>query len=76
VVPVTDVLIRNVDDDDLARIDRRAARLGLSRGEFLRRQISQEAARGRTSMSRDDLSRFAALSRDLLDEDVVRAAWS
>lgn len=73
---MTDVLIRGVAEDDLARIDERAARVGLSRGEYLRRQIAREAARGEGHVSIDDLQRVGRLSRDLLDEDVMRAAWS
>ncbi len=74
---MTDVLIRNVPEDDLARIDEQASRLGLSRGEFLRRQISQTAARssgGKVTL--EDLRRAAELNQDLLDEDVMRDAWS
>ena len=61
---MTDVLIRNVPEDDLARIDEQASRLGLSRGEFLRRQISQTAARasGR-KVTLEDLRRAAARAK-------------
>ena len=38
-----DVLIRDVPVDDLVRLDARAARLGLSRNEYLRRQLRQSA---------------------------------
>ncbi len=73
---MTDVLIRNVPDEDLARIDARANRLGLSRSEYLRRRIIQDAARSQTSATRSDFTRFADLARDLLDDDVMRDAWS
>ncbi|MGH3492372.1 MAG: type II toxin-antitoxin system VapB family antitoxin [Sciscionella sp.] len=73
---MTDVLIRGVAEEDLARIDQRAARLGLSRGEYLRRSITQHANHAEGHLSVDDLRRAAALSRDLLDEDVMRDAWS
>jgi plasmid stability protein len=73
---MTDVLIRNVPDDQLARLDAHAARLGLSRGEYLRRQIAQDAARGTESVTVDDLARAGELSKDLLDEQVMRDAWS
>jgi ribbon-helix-helix CopG family protein len=72
---MTDVLIRNVPEEDLARIDEQAARLGLSRNEYLRRRIMQEAGRTRPEVTRADLERFSELSRDLLDEDVMRDAW-
>ncbi|MGH3501384.1 MAG: type II toxin-antitoxin system VapB family antitoxin [Nocardioidaceae bacterium] len=73
---MTDVLIRGVHEDDLARIDERAARLGLSRGEYLRRRITQDASREEGHLTVADLRRAAALSQDLLDQDVMRDAWS
>ena len=73
---MTDVLIRNVPAEDLARIDEQAARVGLSRNEYLRRRIMQEAARTRPSVTRADFERLAQLSQDLLDEDIMRDAWS
>ncbi len=69
---MTDVLIRNVPDDELARIDEHAARLGLSRGECLRRQIAKDAARGSGPMTVDQFAKFA----DLADEELMRDAWS
>lgn len=76
VVTVTDVLIRGVAAHDLARIDERAARLGLSRGEYLRRRITQDANREEGRLTVADLHRAAELTQDLLDEDVMRDAWS
>lgn len=69
---MTDVLIRNVPDEDLARIDAHAARLGLARGEYLRRQIAKDAARGSGSVTVDQFAKFA----DLADEELMRDAWS
>ena len=73
---MTDVLIRNVPDEDLARIDEQAARVGLSRGEYLRRQIAQTAARNPGTVTAEDLRRSTELTKDLLDDDVMRDAWS
>lgn len=73
---MTDVLIRGVAEDDLARIDARADRLGLSRGEYLRRRIAQDADREEVHLTVGDLQRAAELSQDLLDEDIMRDAWS
>jgi hypothetical protein len=42
---MSDVLIRDVPVEVLAVIDHRASRLGLSRNEYLRRQLSQDAGR-------------------------------
>lgn len=73
---MTDILIRGVPDDALARIDERAARMGLSRGEYLRRRIAQDAAREERRLTVADLQRVAVLNQDLLDDDVMRDAWS
>lgn len=73
---MTDVLIRNVPAGDLARIDEHAERMGLSRGEYLRRRIAQDAARGARTVTVSDLERAASLHGDLLDDQIMRDAWS
>jgi hypothetical protein len=73
---VPDVLIRDVPAEDLARIDAHAARLGLSRTEYLRRRLRQEAARPVGPVTTADLQRFAARFADLGDPEVMRRAWS
>lgn len=73
---MADVLIRNIDDDDLRAIDTIAARQGMSRNEFLRREAHQIVRRHETeSLTVDDLRRSLSLTADLLDEDVMRGAW-
>ncbi|HMQ25097.1 MAG TPA: hypothetical protein PKA98_03850 [Acidimicrobiales bacterium] len=42
---MANVTIKDIDDDDLAGVARRAAHLGLSTQEYLRRLIAREAAR-------------------------------
>lgn len=71
-----DVLIRDVPDDVLAAIDSQASRLGLSRNEYLRRQLSQEALRDHVTVTADDLHRFSERFADLGDPDVMDQAWS
>jgi len=73
---VPDVLIRNVPPEDLARIDAHAARLGLSRTEYLRRRLHQEARRPGAPVTTSDLDAFAARFGDLGDHDVMRQAWT
>lgn len=73
---MADVLIRDVPPGDLARIDAHAARLGLSRTEYLRRRLHQDAARPTTPVTADDLRAFAARFGDLDDAGVMRRAWS
>jgi hypothetical protein len=43
---MTDVLIRNLEPEDVARLDAQAAAVGLARNEYLRRRLQQEARRG------------------------------
>jgi hypothetical protein len=73
---MSDVLIRDVPDDVLAVIDHRAAGLGLSRSEYLRRQLSQEAGRSEVTVTVADLERFSDMARDLEDPEVMDQAWS
>jgi plasmid stability protein len=72
---MTDVLVRDVPDDVVAALEARAARLGLSRSEFLRRRLAQEAASNAVSVSGDDLVAFAETFADLADTEVMRGAW-
>ena len=71
-----DLLIRNFPAEDLALLDEHAARLGVSRTEFLRRQLHQEARRTATKVTAADLSRFSAAAADLADDAVMSDAWS
>jgi hypothetical protein len=73
---VPDILIRDVPAEDLARIDAQAARLGLSRTEYLRRRLRQEAARPVGPVTVADLARFSERFADLDDPAVMRRAWS
>jgi hypothetical protein len=71
-----DVLIRDLPAEDLARIDAHAARLGLSRSEYLRRRLRQDAARPIGPVTTEDLQRFSSRFADLADADVMRRAWT
>jgi hypothetical protein len=73
---VPDVLIRDVPADDLARIDAHAARQGLSRTEYLRRRLRQDAARPVSPVTVADLQRFTSRFGDLADAEIMRGAWS
>lgn len=72
---MADLLIRGVDDDDLAAIDALATRLGISRSELLRRETRNLARRGRAPLRREDLDASAALVADVLDDEVMKRAW-
>jgi hypothetical protein len=72
---VTDMLIRDVPDDVVAAVDARASRLGLSRSEYVRRRLAQDAASAGAAVSIKDLARISELFGDLGDPDVVSQAW-
>jgi plasmid stability protein len=72
---MTDVLIRDVPDDVIAALDTHAARLGLSRSEYVRRRLAQDAATPGSPVSVEDLARFAGTFGDPADQDVMSQAW-
>lgn len=72
---MADVLIRDLPDDVLTEIDARAAELGLSRVEYIRRRLAQDARASRVPVTRDDLHRFGESVAGLGDDDLMRKAW-
>jgi len=72
---MTDMLIRDVPDDVVAAVDARASRLGLSRSEYVRRRLAQDAATARAAVTTNDLARFSEAFADLADPDVMSRAW-
>jgi hypothetical protein len=70
-----DVLIRDVPDDVLAGLDAHAAELGLSRVEYIRRRLAQDARAMRIAVTRDDLHRFGQAAAGLADNKLMREAW-
>lgn len=72
---MTDVLIRDVPDDVIAALDSRASRLGISRTEYVRRRLAQDAAISESAVSVRDLQLFARTFSDLADPDVISQAW-
>lgn len=72
---MTDMLIRDVPDDVIAALDAHAGRLGLSRSEYVRRRLAQDAALAGSPVSVEDLARFADVFADLADPDVMSRAW-
>ena len=73
---MADVLIRDLPDDVLAAIDANARRLGLSRNEYLRRQLAGEVQTRRGTVTVEDLRRSANVFADIEDPDVMADAWS
>jgi Ribbon-helix-helix protein, copG family len=72
---MADVLIRDVPDEIVVALDAHAGRLGLSRSEYLRRRLAQDAATSSSAVSVEDLARFADEFGDLADPDVMGRAW-
>ena len=72
---MSDVLIRDIPDEVLTEIDARAARLGISRVEYVRRRLAQDAAVAPVSVTAADLRRFGATFEALNDPDVMAGAW-
>jgi hypothetical protein len=72
---MSDVLIRDIPDDVLAALDAHAARLGLSRSEYIRRRLAQDATVTGLPVTVDDLRGFAAAVADLSDPSIMSRAW-
>ena len=72
---VADILIRSVPQEDLARLDRLAERLGVSRSDYLRQVIAGQRDLSARKLTLADLDRFAQATADLNDPDVMRGAW-
>jgi len=72
---MTDMLIRDVPEEVVAAVDARASRLGLSRSEYVRRRLAQDAATTGAAVSVQDLARFTDLFSDLDNPEVMSQAW-
>lgn len=70
-----DMVIRNLEVEVVYAIDQQAERLGLSRAEFVRRELASVAQRGSAEVTVEDLAGFADRFGDLADEDVMAGAW-
>ena len=74
-VRMADVLVRGVPEAVLAGVDAHAARLGLSRVEYIRRRLAADASTSAEAVSAADLRLFAEVAGDLADPQVMGAAW-
>lgn len=72
---MSDVLIRDIPDDVLASLDAVAARLGLSRTEYIRRRLAQDAQTARVTVTAADLRRLRGAVAGLGDPELMRQAW-
>lgn len=70
------ILIRDLSQEAIDRIDAAAANLGLSRNEFLRRKFEEGTGRtGGQAVTAEDWQRSADAFADLADPTVMEAAW-
>jgi hypothetical protein len=70
------ILIRDLSQGAVDRIDAAAGNLGLSRNEYLRRKLEEGTApSGDRTVTADDWRRSAEVFADLADPDVMDAAW-
>lgn len=70
-----DILIRDLPLEIIHAIDEQAQRLGVSRTEFVRRELTTVALRSRTEVTEADLLGFTERFTDLADPDVMARAW-
>lgn len=70
------ILIRDLSQEAVDRIDAAAADLGLSRNEYLRRELERsERATGEQVVTPADWDLSATTFADLADPDTMAAAW-
>jgi len=70
------ILIRDLSQEAIDRIDAAAANLGLSRNEYLRRRFEEGTNRtGQRTVTAEDWQRSAEVFADLADPGVMDAAW-
>lgn len=72
---MTDVLIRGLSDETITRIDRNAKSLGLSRNEYLRRQLEEGSPRSSEKTTEEDWKRVGEVFADLADPEIMAGAW-
>ncbi len=71
---MTDMLIEDVPEEVAAALKMRAARLGMSCGQYVRRLLAQEAAVV-PAVSAADFAWFAGWFAGLADPEVMARAW-
>ena len=70
------ILIRDLSQEAIDRIDDAATNLGLSRNEYLRRKLEEGTnPTGERTVSAQDWERSAEVFADLADPTVMDAAW-
>ena len=73
---MSSLLIKDVPDSVLAAVDTHAARLGVSRAEYIRRRLAQDATTDTIPVTIADLPGLAARASEMADPFLMRTAWS
>jgi hypothetical protein len=73
---MTDLVIADVDERVLRRVEAAAARDGLDAAEYVRAQLPRLSATTVAPLTSRDLDRFSELAADLGDPDVMSRAWA
>ncbi|GAB3418685.1 type II toxin-antitoxin system VapB family antitoxin [Flindersiella endophytica] len=73
---MTDVPMRDVPDEVVARADATTKRLGLSRLDYLRRELLEAAAPAGRDVTEQDLIEFGETFADLGDPAVMGRSWA
>lgn len=70
------ILVRDLSQEAVDRIDAAAANLGLSRNEYLRRKFEESSVpTSERVITAEDWQRSAEVFADLADPAVMGAAW-
>jgi hypothetical protein len=73
---MANILIRDLSQEAVDRIDAAASNLGLSRNEYLRRKFEEGLTpAGEQTVTAEDWQRSAEAFADLADPAVMDAAW-
>ena len=72
---MADLLIRDLTPELLTALEEKAALLGLSRSEFLRRTLNREVKVSNESVTERHLTGLLELLPDLANEKVMKSAW-
>ncbi len=73
---MTDILIRDVPEDLIELIERNSRRMGISRSEYLRRTLARERSTEIEPTTATDFERVSERFAGLVDDDLMRRAWS
>ena len=72
---MADLLIRDLAPEVMMALEKKAALLGLSRVEYVRRMLAQEVRIGTESVTEKHLASLLELLPDLSDKEIMENAW-